>query len=191
MGAPPPLQNEEQPVRVLTIDVASSEQWMTKTAPFFRDPGESRTYISFIDPARVLRFMNDRRFQIVQLLVKDGPLTAGAIALRLRRNRMMLDRDLEALFEGEVIERDREQRYFYEFDGIRILLQWPLPDDSDTPPGGRRRVRYRPASCRRKPVRRSSPRDLPVLRRKQYHVPEAPLLAPAPGNPATRLDHGS
>jgi DNA-binding transcriptional ArsR family regulator len=165
-------QEKEQPVRVLTIDVASSAQWMNETAGFFRDPGESRTYISFIDPARVLRFMNDRRFQIVQLLVKEGPITAGAIAVRLRRSRMMLDRDLEALFEGEVIERDREQRYFYGFDGIRILLQWPLADDSDTP-GGRRSVRRRPASCRRKSFLRSHPGGLPVLRRRRYQKPEA------------------
>jgi hypothetical protein len=34
----------------------------------------------------------------------------------------MLDCDLEALLEGEVIRRDREQRYLYEFDGIRMPL---------------------------------------------------------------------
>lgn len=177
-GAPTPHQNEEQPLRVLTIDVSSSDQWLNKTAPFFRDPGENRTYISFVNPARVLRFMNEKRFRIVQLLVKDGPLTAGDVAARLRRNRMMLDRDLEALFEGEVIERDREHRYFYEFDGLRILLQYPLPDDSDEP-RGRSPARYRPASCRRKPFRRSRLRELPVLRRKRYHEPEAAQAVPA------------
>jgi hypothetical protein len=126
--------------------------------------------------------MNDRRFQIVQLLVKDGPLTAAAIAVRLRRSRMMLERDLEALFEGEVIERDREQRYFYEFDGIRILLQWPLPDDSDAP-RGRGSVRHRPGSCRRKPFRRSRPRDLPMLRRSKYREPESAQAVLAPDIP--------
>jgi DNA-binding transcriptional ArsR family regulator len=177
-----PSYEPQQPVRVLTIDVASSAQWMNKTAGFFRDPGESRTYISFIDPATALRFMNDRRFQIVQLLVKEGPLTAAAIAVRLRRSRMMLERDLEALFEGEVIERDREQRYFYEFDGIRILLQWPLPDDSDAP-RGRGSVRHRPGSCRRKPFRRSRPRGLPMLRRRQYREPESAQAVLAPDIP--------
>jgi hypothetical protein len=142
-------------VRVLTIDVASSAQWMNRTAAFFRDPGEHRTYISFIDPVRVLRFMNARRFQIVQL----------------RRNRMMLDRDLEALFEGEVIERDREQRYFYEFDGIRVLLQWPLADDSDVP-RSRGVTRSRHVSCRRKLPWRFQPRDLPVSGRRRYQKPE-------------------
>jgi hypothetical protein len=181
-GAPTPHQKEEQPVRVLTIDVASSAQWMNKTAGFFRDPGESRTYISFVNPARALGFMNDRRFQIVQLLVKDGPLAAAAIALRLRRSGIMLERDLEALFEGEVIERDREQRYFYEFDGIRILLQWPLPDDSDAP-RGRGSVRHRPGSCRRKPFRRSRPRGLPMLRRRQYREPESAQAVLAPDIP--------
>ncbi len=158
-------------MRVLTIDVASSAQWMNRTAAFFRDPGEHRTYISFIDPVRVLRFMNARRFQIVQLLVKEGPLTAEGIAVRLRRNRMMLDRDLEALFEGEVIERDRKQRYFYEFDGIRVLLQWPLVDDSDAP-RSRGVTRSRHVSCRRKLLRRFQPRGLPVSGRKRYQKPE-------------------
>jgi len=115
--------------------------------------------------------MNARRFQIVQLLVKEGPLTAERIAVRLRRNRMMLDRDLEALFEGEVIERDREQRYFYEFDGIRVLLQWPLADDSDVP-RSRGVTRSRHVSCRRKLPWRFQPRDLPVSGRRRYQKPE-------------------
>lgn len=80
MDALTPHQNEEEFVRVLTIDVASSAQWTNRTAGFFRDPGEHRTYISFIDPARALRFMNDKRFQIIQLLIKEGPLTASVIA---------------------------------------------------------------------------------------------------------------
>jgi predicted transcriptional regulator len=153
MDALTPHQNEEEFVRVLTIDVASSAQWTNRTAGFFRDPGEHRTYISFIDPARALRFMNDKRFQIIQLLIKEGPLTASVIAARLRRNRLMVERDLETLFEGEVIERDREQRYVYEFSGISMLLTFPPPDDSDAP-RGRRSVRHRPASCRRKSFRR-------------------------------------
>jgi hypothetical protein len=67
-------------MRVLTIDVASDAQWQNRTAGFFSDPNPERTYISFIRPTKVLGLMSVKRFQIVQLLIRQGALTAGAIA---------------------------------------------------------------------------------------------------------------
>jgi hypothetical protein len=48
-----------------------------------------------------------------------------AVAMRLKRGRMMAGHDLEALLESEIIDLDRDARYLFEFDGIRIRLQFP------------------------------------------------------------------
>jgi predicted transcriptional regulator len=153
-------------MRVLVIDVASDSQWDNRTADFFTDPDRERTYISFIQPTRVLRLLNETRFKIVQLLMRHGPLGAGDIAARLGRNRLMTERDLETLLESEVIERDRACQYYFEFAAIRVVLQWPLPGGPDAN-DGQRPARNCPAPRRGKASRRTRLRNLSLQRPKR------------------------
>jgi predicted transcriptional regulator len=147
-------------MRVLTIDVASDTQWQNRTAGFFSDNNPERTYISFSKPVNIIRLMSVKRFQIVQLLMGQGTRSVEAIAAKLGRNRLMVERDLEILLESEVIERDRAHRYYFEFAAIRIVLQFPLPGDEDEScsrgiTGSRQSRRSRPGNCGRRPFRRS------------------------------------
>lgn len=141
-------------MRVLTIDVASDAQWQNRTAGFFSDPNPECTYISFIQPTKVLGLMSVKRFQIVQLLIRQGALTAGAIAARLGRNRLMVEHDLQILLESEVIELDRAYQYYFSFAALRVVLQFPLPGGEDEP-GSRGSGRSRRSPRRRKPSRQS------------------------------------
>jgi predicted transcriptional regulator len=140
-------------MRVLTIDVCSDAQWESRTAPFFTDTDPHRTYISYSRANRVLRLMSMSRFQIVQFLIRRGAHCAATIAAGLGRNRLMVERDLQILLESEVIDRDREHRYYFAFDAIRVVLQFPLPGDDDPSCNRRtrrsRRTQYRTKSSRR------------------------------------------
>jgi predicted transcriptional regulator len=140
-------------MRILTIDAASDAQWESRTAGFFTDLDPLKTYISFVQANKVLKLMSVKRFRIVQLLIRQGALSAAAIAVALGRNRLMVEDDLHILLENEVIDRDRAHRYYFAFDAVRVVVQFPLPGDDErsrTWRSGRSRRRQ----CRHKPFRR-------------------------------------
>jgi predicted transcriptional regulator len=83
-------------------------------------------FIFFEAPEGLLRTTTAKRMEMIRLLLHDeGPMTVEAVAMRLKRGRMMAGHDLEALLESEIIDLDRDARYLFEFDGIRIRLQFP------------------------------------------------------------------
>jgi DNA-binding transcriptional ArsR family regulator len=86
-------------------------------------------FIFFEAPEGLLRTTTAKRMEMIRLLLHDeGPMTVEAVAMRLKRGRMMAGHDLEALLESEIIDLDRDARYLIECDGIRIRLQCPHPE---------------------------------------------------------------
>jgi DNA-binding transcriptional ArsR family regulator len=86
------------------------------------------TFIFFEEPEGLLRTTAAKRMEIIRELHDEGPMTVEAVAMRLKRGRMMAGHDLEALLESEIIDLDRDARYLIECDGIRIRLQCPHPE---------------------------------------------------------------
>jgi predicted transcriptional regulator len=85
------------------------------------------TFIFFEDAEGLLEAITATRVEIIRLLRNEGPMTAEAIAVRLKRAKLMVGRDLEALLDLEIIDLDIDARYLFEFDGLRICLQFPHP----------------------------------------------------------------
>ncbi|KAE8759307.1 hypothetical protein FSO04_14340 [Paraburkholderia madseniana] len=113
-------------VRLLILETTSFDAMQERMDAILDGQHPDSTCIFFDELEGLLRTITAKRMEIIRLLLHDeGPMTAEAIAMRLKRGRTMAGHDLEALLESEIIDLDRDARYLFEFDGIRIRLQFP------------------------------------------------------------------
>jgi predicted transcriptional regulator len=65
-----------------------------------------------------------KRWELVEVLKKSGPLSIYALAKRLDRHYRNVHKDVTALMEWTVIEKNHEGRVFVPWDEIDV--RWPL-----------------------------------------------------------------
>jgi len=65
-----------------------------------------------------------KRWELVELLKASGPLTIYALAKRLGRHYRNVHKDVTALIEWTVIEKDEAKKVFVPWDEISV--RWPL-----------------------------------------------------------------
>jgi predicted transcriptional regulator len=81
--------------------------------------------IFFEDAEHLLAILAPARLEIIRLLREEGPAPADAIAACLDRDTLMVSRDLGVLLDAQVIDLERDARYVFGFEGIRVMLQFP------------------------------------------------------------------
>lgn len=89
--------------------------------------GEQAYRICYEDPVEMLLFVTAERMEIVKLLLEAGPLPEEQIALRTGRDADVLTDDLRKLLAGEVLGLNAKYEYCFDYDGLRVTLEWPLP----------------------------------------------------------------
>jgi predicted transcriptional regulator len=82
-------------------------------------------FLLFDDPTRLLEALTVQRMEIVTMLREEGPMTAESIASLQAREKTSVMRDLEALLDLEILDLDRDARYLFDFNGIRVILHYP------------------------------------------------------------------
>ena len=92
---------------------------------FREDRNRDLNLIFFEDAEHLLAILAPARLEIIRLLREEGPAPADTIAACLDRDRLMVSRDLGVLLDAHVIDLERDARYIFGFEGIRVMLQYP------------------------------------------------------------------
>jgi predicted transcriptional regulator len=85
-------------------------------APYFR--------VGFNNMAQFGAVFTPKRWELVEALKTAGPLTIYALAKRLNRHYRNVHKDVTALMEWMVIEKDETDKVFVPWD--EIAVRWPL-----------------------------------------------------------------
>jgi hypothetical protein len=80
------------------------------------------------DIRRLLEALTVERMEIVAMLLEEGPMRAESIASLLARERTMVMHDLETLLDLEIIDLDHDASYLFGFNGMRVVLQYPIAE---------------------------------------------------------------
>ena len=80
--------------------------------------------VGFATMAQFGAVFTPKRWELVELLKLVGPLTIYALAKRLNRHYRNVHKDVSALIEWTVIEKDEAGRVFVPWDEIDV--RWPL-----------------------------------------------------------------
>lgn len=80
--------------------------------------------IGFRTMAQLGEVFTPKRWELVEALKAAGPLTIYALAKRLGRHYRNVHKDVGAMIEWTVIEKDAEGRVFVPWDEIDV--RWPL-----------------------------------------------------------------
>ncbi|WP_459252617.1 HVO_A0114 family putative DNA-binding protein [Paraburkholderia sediminicola] len=78
----------------------------------------------FEDTEHLLAILAPARLEIIRLLREEGPAPADTIAACLGRERLMVSRDLGVVLDERIIDLERDARYAFGFEGIRVVLQY-------------------------------------------------------------------
>jgi len=85
-------------------------------APFFS--------IGFMNMSQFGAVFTPKRWELVEALKTSGPVTIYALAKQLNRHYPNVHKDVTALIEWLVIEKDEENKVFVPWDEIDV--RWPL-----------------------------------------------------------------
>ena len=96
-----------------TLSAAKARQ---KVKPYFG--------IGFRTMAQFGKVFTPKRWELVESLKSSGPLTIYALAKHLERHYRNVHKDVTALIEWTVIEKDDTGRVFVPWDEIDV--RWPL-----------------------------------------------------------------
>jgi len=80
--------------------------------------------ISFINMSQFGSVFTPKRWELVEALKTSGPVTIYALAKQLNRHYPNVHKDVTALIEWLVIEKDDENKVFVPWDEIDV--RWPL-----------------------------------------------------------------
>lgn len=117
-------------MRLLIHEITSFDAMQERMDAILDVQHPDSTFIFFEESDGLMRNTIEKRTEMIRLqLCDEEPMTAEAIAIRLKHGRMMVGRDLEALLKSEIIDLDRDASYLFEFDGIRIRLQFPYSEN--------------------------------------------------------------
>jgi predicted transcriptional regulator len=114
--------------KTLIIETVSSPAFTG--GPFNRPeaPSGEREYrIRYEDPVELLQFMTAERMEIVKLLREVGPLLEQEIAIQTGRYGEDFADDLRTLLASEVLRLNAKYEYCFDYDGVCVTLEWPLP----------------------------------------------------------------
>lgn len=80
--------------------------------------------ISFTNMSQFGAVFTPKRWELVEALKTSGPVTIYALAKQLNRHYPNVHKDVTALIEWLVIEKDEENKVFVPWD--EIYVRWPL-----------------------------------------------------------------
>lgn len=80
--------------------------------------------VGFTTMAQFGAAFTPKRWELVEELKTTGPLTMDALAKRLHRHHRNVHKDVTALMEWLVIEKDEDDKLFVPWD--EIAVRWPL-----------------------------------------------------------------
>ena len=115
--------------KILHIEIQSARSALDRFGTALEGVREGRTVdpwfgIGFETMAQFGEVFTPKRWELVEALKAAGPLTIYALAKQLNRHYRNVHKDVTALIEWSVIEKDEDGRIFVPWDEIDV--RWPL-----------------------------------------------------------------
>lgn len=86
-------------------------------------PKEPVERIYFTDVANLLKTLTNRRFELLQALRRQGPLSTRALSQALKRDYKNVHTDVKALEHIGLIEADKDGRFHVPWDRIATEIE--------------------------------------------------------------------
>jgi predicted transcriptional regulator len=106
-------------MKTVTIGVASRAEVTERAKAAFRGQKQGAR-ISFVSPELMFRTLTSNRWDILRRMAGAGPMGVRELARRLDRDVKGVHRDVHALLNAGVIDRDDDGRIVFPFDAIRV-----------------------------------------------------------------------
>ena len=107
-----------------SIDISLAGFAATLEAALKNQPNQASFKVGFENMVQFSAQFTPKRWELVEALKAAGPLTIYALAKRLNRHYRNVYKDVTALTEWLVIEKDASGKVFVPWD--EIAVRWPL-----------------------------------------------------------------
>ena len=107
-----------------SIDISLAGFAATLEAALKNQPNQPSFKVGFENMVQFSAQFTPKRWELVEALKAAGPLTIYALAKRLNRHYRNVYKDVTALTEWLVIEKDASGKVFVPWD--EIAVRWPL-----------------------------------------------------------------
>ena len=106
-------------MKTVTLEVASREEVTRRALEAFKGK-KHRARISFATPEILWRVLSAKRWEVLKVMARQGPMTIREVARRVERDVKAVHRDVHALLDAGLLERTETNRVAFPFDAIRV-----------------------------------------------------------------------
>lgn len=106
-------------MKTVTLEVASREDVTRRALEAFKGR-KQRARISFATPELLWKVLTAKRWEVLQAMAGQGPLTIREVARRVGRDVKAVHGDVHALIDAGLVERNETSRVAFPFDAIRV-----------------------------------------------------------------------
>ncbi len=106
-------------MKTVTLQVATRDEVTRRTLDAFRGR-KQRARISFATPELLWKVLTAKRWEILQAMASQGPLTIREVARRVERDVKGVHSDVHKLLDAGVLTRTEKNLVAFPFDAIRV-----------------------------------------------------------------------
>lgn len=77
-------------------------------------------FISFETPALLFKVLTQKRWELLSSMTGAGPITLREAARRVQRDVKAVHRDVHALLDAGILQKNGEGRLTFPFDSVRV-----------------------------------------------------------------------
>ena len=106
-------------MKTVTLGVASRETVNKRFSAAFEGKAQG-AYITFESPELLFQTLTQMRWNIIKAITATGPLSIREIARRVGRDVKAVHRDVHALLDAGVIERNAEGAIVFPYEAVHV-----------------------------------------------------------------------
>jgi predicted transcriptional regulator len=106
-------------MKTVTLEVASSQDVGRRALEAFRGKRQ-RARISFATPELLWKVLTAKRWELLQAMAGQGPVTIREAARRLNRDVKAVHGDVRALLDAGLLDKTEDGRIAFPFDAVRV-----------------------------------------------------------------------
>lgn len=106
-------------MNTVTLSVSSREDVAQRALAAF-EGGPQGAHISFASVELLWQTLTRKRWELLQMMTGQGAMTIREAARRVGRDVKAVHRDVHALLDAGVIERDADGRIVFPYDAVHV-----------------------------------------------------------------------
>jgi len=103
----------------VTLEVSSRAETDRRLLHAFETKPQG-AFISFETPALLFKVLTRKRWELLSAMTGVGPITLRDAARRVQRDVKAVHRDVHALLDAGILQKNEEGRFVFPFDAVRV-----------------------------------------------------------------------